>query len=121
MEIKTEQRLCQCCDKPVRGRSDKKFCDDYCRNNFNNKLRSSENNLIRNINHVLMKNRRILANYLSGASGAKKMKRELLSSEGFLFGYHTHQRQSRKGNLYRFCYEYGYLERGDGVVIVKRV
>lgn len=42
-------------------------------------------------------------------------------SEGFLFGYHTHQRRSSKGNVYRFCYEYGYLEKGEGVVIVKRV
>jgi transcriptional accessory protein Tex/SPT6 len=121
METGVAYRSCQSCSKPLKGRSDKKFCDDYCRNNFNNQLKSPENNLIRNINHVLMKNRRILANYLSEARSVKKTRKESLSNDGFLFGYHTHQQRSTKGNLYRFCYEYGYMERGDGVVVIKKV
>ena len=27
-------KLCLTCNKPVKGRTDKKFCDDYCRNNY---------------------------------------------------------------------------------------
>lgn len=104
----------------MKGRSDKKFCNDYCRNNYNNHLRASDNSLIRKINHALMKNRRILAYYLNDQTVAKKLRREVLSAQGFLFGYHTHQQQSRKGNLYRYCYEYGYLEKEDGVLIVRQ-
>lgn len=28
-------RLCKQCEKPLLGRSDPKFCNDSCRNNFN--------------------------------------------------------------------------------------
>ena len=61
-EIKT--KLCLNCNKPVKGRTDKKFCDDYCRNNYNNQLKSNTINLVRNINNALGKNRRILENLL---------------------------------------------------------
>ncbi len=30
-----QQRLCKQCEKPLLGRSDQKFCNDSCRNNFN--------------------------------------------------------------------------------------
>jgi len=46
-------RLCLACNEPLMGRSDKKFCDDQCRNDYNNKLNSDENNFMR-------KNRKIL-------------------------------------------------------------
>jgi hypothetical protein len=31
-----ETKTCLFCEKPVKGRSDKKFCDDYCRAAYNN-------------------------------------------------------------------------------------
>jgi hypothetical protein len=49
-----------------KGRADKKFCDDYCRTNYNNQLKSCENNYVRNINNALGKNRRILEELLPG-------------------------------------------------------
>jgi hypothetical protein len=42
---------CLACDKPLKGRTDKKFCDDYCRNNYNNQLKAAKNNVVRNINN----------------------------------------------------------------------
>jgi hypothetical protein len=53
-------RHCLCCNKTIKGRSDKKFCDDYCRNKFNNHLKSEAGWPIRGINSILRKNRRIL-------------------------------------------------------------
>ena len=42
---------CLQCDKPLlAGRSDKKFCNDYCRQAYNNKRKEAENREIRNIN-----------------------------------------------------------------------
>jgi predicted nucleic acid-binding Zn ribbon protein len=47
------ERLCLTCNKPLKGRTDKKFCDDYCRNNYNNQLKSNTINLVRNINNAV--------------------------------------------------------------------
>jgi len=116
-----ESRQCQSCNKPIKGRSDKKFCDDYCRNNFNNQQRAEDNKLVRKINNALLRNRRILSNNLPESETVKRLKKETLAQQGFLFNFHTHQQNSTRGNLYRFCYEFGYLERGDGVVVVRRV
>ena len=33
-----EHRECLECGEPLKGRVDKKFCSDYCRNSHNNKV-----------------------------------------------------------------------------------
>lgn len=112
---------CIVCSKQVRGRTDKKFCDDYCRNNYNNHLKAESNNLVRNINHALGKNRRILESLFNkGERIAKTTVGELLHN-GFHFKYFTHQYTNKKGNSYFFCYDYGYLPLdNDWYLIVKR-
>ena len=107
--LQTEIKNCQTCGKPLKGRSDKKFCDDYCRNNYNNNLKADSNNYVRNINNALRKNRRILEEFLPPAEGMVKVTKEKLLQQGFLFKYITHTYINKKGNTYYFCYEYGYL------------
>ena len=51
---------CLECDEPIKGRSDKKFCNDGCRNSYNNRERRSVNNEVRNVNRALSKNYRVL-------------------------------------------------------------
>jgi len=119
--METETRTCLSCGKPLRGRVDKKFCDDFCRNNFNNKQNSHQTNFVRNVNSILRKNRRILENLLPEAEETKKVLREKLVLEGFNFKYFTHQYQTQKGSVYFFTYEYGYLPlENDWILIVKR-
>ena len=55
-----ENKTCLNCGEPIRGRVDKKFCDDQCRNNYNYHQYADANNLMRRINHTLKKNRNIL-------------------------------------------------------------
>ena len=114
-------KQCIACEKQVRGRTDKKFCDDYCRNNYNNRLKAESNNLVRNINHALGKNRRILESlFRNGEKTTKTTSVELLHC-GFHFKYFTHPYVNRKGNTYFFCYDYGYLPlENDLYLIVKR-
>ena len=121
MTINTEPRLCLSCNKPVKGRTDKKFCDDYCRNNYNNQLKADSSNLVRNINNALGKNRRILDSLLvSGEEMAKTTKDKLLQ-KGFHFKYITHIYTNKKGNTYFFCYDLGYLPlENDWYLIVRR-
>ena len=114
-------RICLNCNKPLRGRSDKKFCDDYCRNNYNNQLKSHSINLVRNINNALGKNRRILDNlFISGEEMAKTTRNKLLQ-KGFQFKYITHTYTNKKGNTYFFCYDIGYLPlESDWYLLVKQ-
>src|SRR5690554_4460190 len=56
MSVKT----CTYCGKPLMGRADKKFCDSDCRSSYYNELNRHTNNLMRQVNRTLSKNRRIL-------------------------------------------------------------
>jgi hypothetical protein len=115
-------KTCASCGKALRGRADKKFCDDYCRNNYNNHLKAPTNNIVRNINHALSKNRRILEE-LWGATkeDTAKTTQEKLLQAGFQFKYGTHTYTNKKGAVYFFCYEYGYLPlENDWFLVVRR-
>ena len=117
----TAPKLCQACNKPLKGRIDKKFCDDYCRNNYNNGLKSADVNIVRTINTALGKNRRILNDLLPAASETTKTTLEKLSAKGFRFKYHTHTYTNKKGDTYFFCYDLGYLSlENNWYLIVKR-
>ena len=112
-------KLCLACDTPIKGRSDKKFCDDNCRNNYNNQLNSDNNNLVRNINNILRKNRRVLEE-LNVRSKTIVPKTKMLE-KGFNFEYFTSQYKSAKGGVYNYCYEQGYLLlEKDLVMLVKK-
>ncbi|WP_398455267.1 hypothetical protein AB3466_02245 [Sphingobacterium thalpophilum] len=102
------ERTCLECGQTVRGRSDKRFCDDSCRNAYNNKLNSDQTNLVRNVNNILRKNRRILLETLNG-EGMVKVQQEKLKRKGFDFKFHTHTYVNSKGQVYNFIYEMGYL------------
>ena len=119
--MKEETKACLQCSKTLRGRSDKKFCDDYCRNNYNNLLKSNTNNYMRNINNALSRNRRILEALLPPVHETTKTKKEKLIHEGFSFKYITHTYTTKKGSTYFYCYDFGYLPLdSDWYLIVKR-
>ncbi len=121
MLIESLPKNCLACNKSIRGRTDKKFCDDYCRNAYNNQLKSGSNNTVRNINNALRKNRRILEELLQPNEKMVKINREKLLHHGFQFKYLTHTYTNQKGNAYHFCYEYGYLQlENNWYLIVKR-
>jgi hypothetical protein len=114
-----ETRLCPECGEPIKGRIDKKFCSDLCRNSFNNKVNSDSNNFVRNVNNALRKNRRLLEEHLSGDTTV--VTKQKLSNKGFNFGYYTSHLLTSNHHQYYWCYEYGYryLEN-DQIMIVKK-
>ena len=116
-----ETKTCLFCEKPVKGRSDKKFCDDYCRAAYNNDLKSASNNYIRNVNNALGKNRRILESLLPEGEATAKANRDKLIEKGFQFKYHTHIYNTKADKTYFYCYEYGYLPlENNWFLIVKK-
>ena len=93
----------------------------YCRAAYNNELKSAANNYIRNVNNALGKNRRILESLLPDGEQMAKTKQDKLLQLGFQFKYITHTYTNQKGNVYHFCYEYGYLPlENNWYLIVKR-
>jgi hypothetical protein len=64
----------------LHGRADKKFCNDLCRNNYNNQLNSNSYNLVRNINNILRRNRRIIEEL--NPTGKTKTNREKMLQKG---------------------------------------
>lgn len=120
LETAAIKRECLACGKSLHGRADKKFCNDYCRNAYNNSQKATTTPLVRNINNALLKNRRILETVL-GTEDMQKLTKEKLLQQGFQFRFMTHTYTNKKGNIYFFCYEYGYLPlENDWYLVVKR-
>lgn len=118
-----EVRTCLACGKALRGRSDKKFCDDYCRNNFNNQQKAKNNYspAVRNINTALLKNRKVLNSVLGEGEETGKANREKLLELGFRFKYITHIYTTKTSKKYYYCYDHGYLPLdNDWFLIVRK-
>lgn len=115
-----EKRTCPECGEIIKGRIDKKFCSDMCRNSYNNKQNSDTNQYVRNINNTLRKNRRVLEETLQGEKTT--VAKQKLIDKGFNFGFYTNQITTKNNHTYTFCYEFGYLpiEDKDLILIVKR-
>ncbi len=121
--IESDLRTCLSCGKKVKGRIDKKFCDDYCRNNYNNlqKAKGNHSSYVRNINNSLLKNRKILEGILPETDDTAKASKDKLLRLGFHFKYITHLYTTKTGKTYFYCYDYGYLPlENDWYLIVKK-
>lgn len=113
------EKHCLDCGELIKGRSDKKFCDDQCRTNYNNKIKIEVSGSLKTINKILKQNRSILEKLcVDGKAKASKVK---LEQHGFNFGYFTHLYETQKGQTYKFCYEFGYLSlEQEYFLLVKR-
>lgn len=100
-------RTCLECGEKIIGREDKKFCDDSCRNTYNNRINKDSNNLMRTINNKLRKNYRIL-NKLNSENKTRISKRTLIQ-QGFDFNLLTSIYTTKSGNQYFFIYNQGYM------------
>lgn len=105
---------CRACNLRIKGRSDKKFCNDQCRTAFHNQQRRQTLQYTRTINAILRKNRSVLATLTSRQKVDNHVSKYQLERMGFNFTYHTHTYLSSTGKLYYFCYEHGYLPLENG-------
>ncbi len=110
----SNQTLCLQCEKPIVGRTDKKFCDTLCRNSYNNKRRNAKEAMIIEVNRILRKNRRILEQL--NPEGKTTVRKTLLIKMEFDFNYYTHTFKTKNKYIYKFCYEFGYMHINDGEV-----
>lgn len=115
------EKQCLNCTKSIKGRADKKFCDENCRNQYNNVLNSDTNAEMRKIQNILRKNRRILAELL-GEQDKLKIPIKKLTDKGFQLDFLTQLYQTKSGSQYRFCFEYGWMPLEENMaLIVKKI
>lgn len=110
-----DKKCLECGDK-VTGRVDKKFCSDYCRNAYNNKVNKESKNLIRNTNNRLRKNYKILSEL--NTSGKTKVTRRKLFDRGFDFKFITSLYTTKAGSTYFYVYDQGYLELENEIYLL---
>jgi predicted nucleic acid-binding Zn ribbon protein len=116
-KVSAVEKKCLDCGDTLRGRTDKKFCSDQCRNNFNNRLNRDTNNFVRNVHGLLRKNRRILSDLY--AEGRVKVHKDALFALGYNFSFFTQIIEGTNGNIIHYCFEYGYTELGDDFLELK--
>ena len=87
MGLKSD-KLCLECEIPLIGRVDKKFCNDMCRNSYNNLHNKDANEYVRKVNVILRRNRRILSSLMNGSEKGKATNEQLLLN-GFNFYYYN--------------------------------
>ena len=96
---------CLKCSKTIAGRTDKKFCDQYCKNSFNNQSQSVEEQFIKMINASIRKNRRILKTL--SPQGKAIVRKDIAQQLGFDFNQFSSLYSFKQG-VYYLCYDYGF-------------
>jgi len=101
--------VCLYCKTKLEGRKDKKFCSPYCKSSFHyEKNKDNENSRYEVVKNKLHLNRKLLKKY--NKSGLSQIRKEQLINEGFDPNYFTNYWKNYKGQVYLFCYEFGFLE-----------
>jgi len=106
-------KVCKECGGKLVGRSDAKFCSDQCRSSFNNKENGYQSSFVRRINATLRRNRKILLE-LNTDPGAEYTASDL-GRKGFDFEYCTSTYIMPGGEIYKYCYDQGYIETSPDV------
>jgi hypothetical protein len=119
---KHETKTCAFCEKVLEGRSDKKFCDPYCKSSYHYKKSLEQSPRFYNkVDNQLKTNRRILKQY--NKAGKSTVRASILISEGFDPNFFTHYWKNQHGDVYLFVYEFGFLRKTehqtDKYVLVK--
>ena len=111
MPLMPDSRACLTCGNMLKGRIDKKFCDDYCRSSYNNQLYQNDRGLsfVRRVNNILRKNRKILEEIVPVEQQDYRIPRSKLVKMGFNFNYLTCAFANPQGAVFYFCYEFGYM------------
>ncbi len=110
------KRCCAFCGKELTGRSDKKFCDDMCRNNHAYQQGKFDNEVINRINKSLLYNRNILRSITR--RGRKIVKKQILVDKDFDFNVITGLYKTHRHQEYMLLYDYAYRCINDEDVVV---
>jgi len=91
------------------GRTDKKYCDAQCKSSHQYKReRQNPERFYKKVDNQLRLNRRILKEY--NKAGKATVRSSVLLQIGFDPNFFTHYWKNKKGDVYLFVYEFGFLK-----------
>ncbi|MEM5540331.1 MULTISPECIES: hypothetical protein [unclassified Olleya] len=107
-----KSKTCLSCNKEVSGRSDKKFCDAYCKSSFHyNKMIEDTPKFYSRVDKQLKLNRRILKIY--NKAGKVTVRSNVVLDLGFDPNFFTHYWKNNKDEVYLFVYEFGFMKKKE--------
>lgn len=110
---------CQHCGTEFKGRSNKKFCSNACKNNYHNEAYRESNQVVLNLDKKLHKNRSVLKDMFQ-VYRSSPISLDILKARGFDENFHTHTFNAPSGDRYVMVYEVGYkMSFDDQVQIIE--
>jgi len=106
-----KNKNCPVCGSGVKGRSDKKYCSVKCKSINQYEQRQETEAFFLKVDRHLKINRKLLKRY--NKSGFTTIRRSELITQGFDPRFFTHYWKNKKGDVYLFVYEYGFLSKKD--------
>ncbi|MEX2484790.1 MAG: hypothetical protein WED10_09525 [Brumimicrobium sp.] len=111
--MKTKE--CNYCGSEFKGRANKKFCSNSCKNSFHNEEYRTTNSAIFKLDKKLHKNRAVLKDMYQ-VYRSSPIPLSILQARGFELKYHTHNFNAPSGEKYTMVYDYGYKMSYDDQV-----
>jgi len=100
---------CLYCNKELNGRTDKKFCDAQCKSAYQyQQAKEQPERFYNKVDNQLKLNRKILKEFNKG--GKVTVRAEILNELGFNPNFFTHYWKTKKGEVYLFVYEFGFMK-----------
>lgn len=122
MEYKTREEgaegTCLECGNVLYGRTDKKFCDESCRNRYHTRRHAESTRMKRRVIAALDGNYRILTEVLS--SGKDSAELSELEAAGFKPGVISGHTKYRGHDEYR-CYEIRYVRTPTRIMGIRKI
>lgn len=107
------QKKCLYCDNELQGRTDKKYCNLHCKSAYQYKKQKEEPERFYNkVDNQLKLNRKLLKAY--NKAGKSIIRAKVFFDLGFDANFFTHYWKNKKGEVYLFVYEYGFLKKNEG-------
>lgn len=103
------KKNCPICNAVVTGRTDKIFCSIKCKSIDQYEQRQQKEAFYFKVDRQLRTNRKILRKH--NKAGFTTLRASTLVSEGFNPKFFTHYWKNKKGEVYLFVYEYGFLKK----------
>ena len=119
--LTTSEDNCSCmeCGNELRGRTDKKFCNDRCKNRYynrmNNSVRLHKNRTIR----ILTSNYELLNRLVK--AGVRTMRLIELEELGFSPDFHTSHRKGASGHNECCCFDISYCQSSSKIFNMRRI
>jgi hypothetical protein len=104
-------KKCPICNSGIKGRIDKIFCSTKCKSIDQYEQRLETEVFYKRVETQLRINRKILKKY--NRTGLTTLRKSKLVAEGFNPNFFTHYWKNKKGDVYLFVYEFGFLQKSE--------